>query len=197
MSVKNLVSNPRVLAGLKEQKAAGDVAFNERAQMLATAAGYELADVVSEFNAIVVHERRSSLEAELMAEAKGHTVSASISSLFERGNDLATQFSTEDAKVNFSLGVERATDGTLRLVPRFTGSRGGKATGGSNVDGWTAFERGSNNGDTFVIERLAPGEFRDATRGEAVPKRGLIKWILTHYPDSKAAGILKAAGKSL
>lgn len=198
MSVSNLVSNPRVLAGLKEQMAESEDAFNQRATLLATAAGYELADVVKEFNAIIVQERRASLEAEILTQAKGYTVPASIIELFNRGSEMAEQFSTEDSKVNFNLSIESTSDGSLRLVPRFSGKRGrATTTGGGNIDGFTAFERGVKKGDSFVIERRGRGDFYDVTRNEDVPKRGLIKWILTHYPDSESANILKAAGKTL
>lgn len=184
-----------VLDALRADKALGEEAFTKRINQLAGATFNIAGDIVSEFDAIVARESRAASEGTLIDFAKGFTPTASVIELFNQGVEMAKSFSTDDKTVNFSLTIEMVGD-ALTFVPRFSG-KGNTTSTGTNISGWAAYERGIKKGDTFEIRRVSKGEFRDVSRGEDIPQRGMVKWILTHYPDSKASVILGAAGKTL
>lgn len=196
--VNTLLAMPRIFAGLKEQKSIGDDAFNERVNNIAQSLGFDVGELVTGFDRVVADERAASKRAEFDVALKGQTLSASMVELFNQGFALASELTTDDQKVTFSMVIERTADSETPVIRgAFKGLRGGSTTNpGGNIDGWTAYRRGYKKGDTFLIERTGKGEFRDSTRGENIPQRGFIKWILSHYPDSHAATILTTAGKT-
>lgn len=185
---------PQILAGLKEQKGVGDEAFSSRVSMLASAVGYGEGDLVAGFERVVLKERIDSKRAEFDSALRGQTLSASMIELFNRGVALANELSEEGRNVSFRMLIEPGESGVPVIRGNFRGARAssGGPGSGSRIDGWTAYQRGVKAGDSFVIQRTAKGEFRDETRNQDIPGRGLIKWIGEYYPDSKTAEILKA-----
>lgn len=140
-------------------------------------------------------------------DVTGFTPNKAMVELLNKGDALVKSLSDDDSKVNFEI-VIRLNDGGNPVVgvnytgitastPRAsTGNRTHSEKGDkSRISPWEAWERGKQAGDTFVIEKVAKGQFRDVTRNEEIPRRGLTAWIGKHYPDSKTAGFLREYGQ--
>lgn len=186
-----LRQHKNVRDGLSSQLELGEDSFNLRVDTLSSAFGYPREEIVAAFNQAVAEESCNLLRADIDQAFNGTTVPSSLIELVNRVAALAEQMSTKDNKVRYRVYLEN--DGE-RVVARYS-LRGTGSSVGGGLDGFTAYERGCRAGDSFTITRRGPGLFRDNTRGEDIPKYGLVKWLKQYYPESQTVAILTKAGK--
>lgn len=142
---------------------------------------------------------------EFISLVKSFTPNKSFIDLMEKGQKLCASLSDDDSKVSFSVVINYSEDGkALVITPSFTGITPGAAkrtttntTGGdgksdkSRISPWAAYQRGVEKGDAFVIKKVSKGTFRDETKGQDIPPKGMTKWIRDNYPNSNTANILR------
>lgn len=167
----------------------------------------ERAKVEAEAKAKRIAEKKKKVDAWVEANLKPFTVPKSVIKLLVDSRDFGKTLCDADSQVTIQpiFGLNEQGEPVVSFTASGLSASGGASTGTRSSDGttseksrispWAAWQQGSQKGDTFVIERLGPGSFRDATRNEDIPNKGLTKHIGAHYPDSQTAAILRKYGQ--
>lgn len=218
-----VVLEAALFAILKKKAEAGEGAFAKHIQAVALAYGTEATAISAAYEAAVAAEK-AKVEAEARAKRIGEkrtkvdawsksnidtfTVPKSVIVLMEKALAFAKTISDEDSQVTLvpTFGLNERGEPTVMLsstglaaagAPRASTSSAGNGTHSekSRISPWLAYEKGRTMGDTFVLSRKGPGSFRDETKGQDIPSKGMTKWIRSYYPDSHTAGVLKEYGQ--
>lgn len=206
---------------MKKREEAGPEALKKHIAALAVAYCVD-AEVVEQAYQNFLKEEKAKAEAEarakriaakkakvddwVAANLKPFTVPKSVIKLLVDARDFSKTLCDEDSQVNLQpmfIVNENGEPSVTFTVSGLNASGGSTSTRSSDgttseksrISPWAAWQQGAQKGDTFIIERLGPGVFRDATRNEDIPSKGLTKWIGTHYPDSQTAAILRKYGQ--
>lgn len=156
----------------------GPAPFNGWCEMYGGCIGMDPSDVRDTVASIFATE---SIE----GAVKGYSLPASLKALVARVNVHAES-------IGKTARITVDSDG-LKVRWREKRTRSDTISENSNISGWTAYQRGINEGDEFRILKYGRNKYVDkATGGEYRSTIGLVREL---YPDSHTARILREYGK--